>query len=417
MDYSVFQQLGVAIALSSLIGLEREHRYQVDGYREFGGIRTYALIGLMGALAYILSSYYTPLFAVITAGFLGLLIAAYVVTTAGKKYAGGTSEVAAILVYIIGILSAMEQYVVATSVSLGILLVLYFRQPLHKWAKHIKNRELISTIQFIIIAFVVLPLLPNQTYGPYDFFNPYIVWLMIVFISGISFLSYIGIKLFGAKKGITLTGFLAGMISSTALCFSFSSQSRKNVKVIYPYVLAIIIAGSAMFFRVLIEVVVLNSALFKDVLIPVGSMGLAGILISWFLWRKKEKMPEEVEKGVQNLKSPFSMWPAVKFGVFFAFVLFLSKFAVEFWGDKGVYLTSAVSGVVDVDAITVSMANLSKNGLSEITAAKAVILATIINTFSKAGIFLIFGNRKVAVRILIAFLIMGSVGAGLLVLV
>lgn len=402
MDYTIFQQLGVALALASLIGLEREHRYQVDDYDDFGGIRTFALIGLTGALAFILSAYYAPFFAVVTAGFLALLIAAYIITSR-RKYAGGTSEIASILVYIIGILCGMEQYLVATTIALTVLLILHFKDPLHMWAKHIQNKEIASTIQFIIIAFIVLPLLPNEAYGPYGFFNPYVVWLMVVFISGISFLSYIAMRLFGAKKGITLTGFLSGLISSTALAFTFSAQSKQNKGIQNPYVLAIVIAGSAMFFRILIEVLVLNSALLPMLLVPMLSMGVTGILIAWFLWRKKEKIPENIERDVQKVKSPFSLGPALKFGIFFAATLFFSKFAMDYWGDRGVYFASVISGAIDVDAITVSMANLSKDGLSSFTATIAITIAAIVNTLFKALIFLFFGNRKVALKILLAF--------------
>lgn len=417
MDFAIFHQLAVALGLGLLIGLEREHRYQVANYYDFGGIRTFALISLTGALAYILSTYYAALFAVITAGFLALLIAAYVMTARNTKYQGATSEIASILVYIVGVLSAMELYVIATAIALAVLLILHFKASLHSWAKNIESRELISTSQFIIIAFIILPLLPNQYYGPYDFFNPYIVWLMVVFVSGISFASYIAIKFFGARKGICLTGFLAGFISSTALAFSFSEQSRKNRKLINPYVLAIIIASSAMFFRALIEVIVINRQLFGSLVIPMTVMGVVGVIFALIMWFKRETIPSELGRNLIAFKSPFSLWPALKFGVFFALILFLSKFAVTAIGDRGIYLTSVVSGVLDVDAITISVATLAKNGLSEKTAVLAITIAAMVNTLSKGMIFLFFGNKKVALKILGAFILMIAAGAVVLIFI
>lgn len=404
IDFAILQQLGVALVLSSLIGLEREHRYQSENVPSFGGLRTFALIGLAGALAYIMGQYYQPLFAVVTAGFLALVVAAYVMTTRDEKEFGATSEVAAILVYIIGILAAMGLNVVATAVALAVLVILHFRDPLHSWAKHIRNEELVSTIEFVVIAFVVLPLLPNQAYGPYEFFNPYVVWLMVVFISGISFASYIAIKLFGARRGISLTGFLAGFISSTALAFSFSAKSKKVTKVVNPFVLAMVVAASAMFFRVLVEVAVLNRSLFFVVLPPLLVMGVVAAVIAIFFYTRKEKMSAELGRDALDLKSPFSLRPALKFAVFFAFILFLTKFAQVQMGSSGIYLASLISGILDVDAITISVSNLAKNGLAEDVAAAAVVIAVIVNTLSKAVIFMIFGNKAVSLRVFASFL-------------
>lgn len=400
MDFEIFQQLGVALALSALIGIERERRYKALNSKGFGGVRTYTLIGLLGALAFILSEVYKPFFAVISVGFLALVVAGYVMTTKKNGGVGSTSEVAAILVYLIGILSAMGEYLLATVVTLALLLILHFRDPLHYWATHLKREELFSTVEFIVIAFVILPLLPNESFGPYGFFNPYLVWLMVVFISGISFVSYIAIKIFGQRKGITLTGFLAGFISSTALTFSFSGESKKNRSIVNPYVLAVVIASSAMFFRVLLEVFVLNRELIEMVYIPLLTMGVIGIVCVAFLWQKKEKQPKDIRKNVLEVKSPFNLKPALKFAVFFALILLLSEYASANFGNKGIYLTSFFSGLLDVDAITVSMANLAKNGLPLNTASVAIAIAAITNTVVKAAIFLLFAGRQAALRLL-----------------
>ncbi len=417
MDFFVFQQLGVALALGTLIGLERERRYQVDNRVSSGGIRTFALVGLMGALAYMLSAYSIAIFAVLTSGFLALLVASYVLSAKNEGRFGMTSEVAAILVYINGILSAMGMYLVATSVALAVLLILFFKDPLHKWAKHLQDQEIISTLQFIIIAFVILPLLPNKAFGPYDFFNPYIVWLMVVFISGISFLSYIAIRLLGARKGIVATGFFAGFISSTALAFSFSGDSKKNQHIINPYVLAVVVASTAMFFRVIVEVIVLNVELIKLLIIPFSAMGIVGILSSIFIWHRGRKTPEAIEKDIIKLKSPFSIMPAVKFAAFFALILFLSNFANATMGDRGLYLTSLLSGFIDVDAITVSVANLSKTDVSHTSAVFAITIAAMANTVTKGGVFLLFGNKKVALKVVLVFGLMLLSGGGSLLFI
>lgn len=404
MDFVLLQKLGVALALATLVGLEREHRYQLEKVTGFGGIRTFSLIGLLGALAYILNESVPYIFLILTSGFLVLVISSYIVTSKLHKTSGATSEIASILVYIIGVLSALGLYLLATLVALVVLIMLYFKDSLHNWAKGLKSRELVSTIQFMIIVFVVLPLLPDKNFGPYGFFNPYLTWLMVVLISGISFVSYIAIKLFGQKKGLTVTGFLAGFISSTALTLNFAGQSKKNKVVVNPFALAIVIAGSAMFFRILLEISILNHELLDLLFIPLIVMGGAGMLGALFLWLKREKMPKNIEEKMLEVTSPFSLYPAIKFAAIFSVILFFSKLALDLMGDRGIYLTSFISGLFDVDAIVVSMANLAKNGLDKSSAALAIIIAAMTNTFSKILIFFLLGSWKVAMKIFYVFL-------------
>ena len=404
MDFEILQKLGVALALASLVGLEREHKNQLKGVTNFGGVRTFALIGLFGALSHYFSTFSMAIFGILTAGFLALVVVAYVMSSKAHNDVGSTSEIAAILMYLVGVLSSMGQYLVATIVALAVMLILHFKDPLHQWAKHLQSREIVSTIQFLIITFVVLPLLPNQYYGPYDFFNPYLVWLMVVFISGISFLSYFLIKVLGARRGIVASGFLAGFISSTALAFNLSEESRKNSGIIGPYVLAVVIASTAMFFRLLLEVFVLNRELFLLLLIPMLVMGFVGVSAGIFIWRKNKNIPNVVEKRAMEMKSPFSLWPALKFGAFFAVILFLSNFAGKVFGDAGTYFTSVFSGILDVDATTISsLTNLEKGKISQDVAVNAITIAAMTNTFAKGAIFLFFGNRKVALKIVAVF--------------
>lgn len=406
MDLILFQQFGIAILLGSLIGLEREHRQQVYGYEIFGGLRTFALISLSGALAMFLSNYSAVLSGIVTVALFTIIIFSYFNASKNHGKVGVTSEIAAVVAYMIGILCGMDNFLLATCIAIATLAILHFKQPLHKWAHHIKNEEIVSTIQFIVITFIILPLLPNKGFGPYEFFNPYVVWLIVVFISGISFASYIAIKLFGAKRGIGLTGFLAGLISSTALTLSFSGQSKKNKTIVDPYVVAIVVASSAMFFRVLLEVAVLNRELLATLVLPMTVMGGVGILSALFFWFRDRKLPEEAQKHFQSMKSPFRLSPALQFGLFFALILFLVKFSESVIGDKGLYMTSVLSGVLDVDAITVSVSTLAKSEMAKLSATYAIIIATMVNTVAKGMIVLFLGNRKVAVKILAVFALM-----------
>ncbi|PIZ75251.1 hypothetical protein COY05_04460 [Candidatus Peregrinibacteria bacterium CG_4_10_14_0_2_um_filter_38_24] len=417
MNFELFKQLGIALLLSALIGIERERRFKGAAHGSFAGMRTLTFVGLMGALSYVLSEYSMAFFVALGVGFLGLLIASYVISSRKSGVSGATSEMAAVIVYIVGILCGMGQFVLATAISLLLFALLYFRDPLHAWANKLKDAEIVSTVEFMIVAFVVLPLLPDQAYGPFGFFNPYIIWLMVVLISGISFLSYVAVKLFGARNGIGLTGFFAGLVSSTALVFSFSAQSKKNKSVVNPYVIAILVASSAMFFRILASVAVVYPELLSRLYFPMIAMGVTGILCSLFFWIRGDKTDEDVKKSLVGVKNPFKLVPALKFGLFFAGILFVAKIANVYFGSEGLYVASFISGVFDVDAIVLSVANLAKNGLSSNVAIVSIMIVSFVNTVSKGVLFLIFGNRRVAYRICIAYLFMILSGAISLLLV
>jgi len=406
MDLNIFKQLVLALVLSGFVGIERERKNQISYFSTFGGVRTFSLIGLLGLVSFLLSSFSMLLFLVITAGFMCFIIAIYIVTTIKNDRIGATSELASILVFLIGVLVGMEQYVLATTIALVIVSVLHFKHFLHSWVKKLKNEEIISAIQFVLIAFVVLPILPNYGFGPYGFFNPYIIWLMVVVISGISFVSYVAIKILGSRGGICFTGFLAGFISSTALTLSFSAESKKNKSISVPYVIAVVVASSAMFFRVLLEVAVLNPDLLDLLLIPMSFMGGVGLLIAMYYFFYKsddKKMKKTTSSEVFKFQSPFNLVPALKFGILFALILFVSKFARDYFGEAGTYLISFVSGIVDVDAITVSMA---QDSIPENAAVLAITIAAMTNTLAKGIMFFVFGERKTAIQIVKIFSVM-----------
>ncbi len=411
MDLLIFQKLGIAIALGGLIGIERERKLQINGRSSFGGVRTFALVGLLGSLIYILFADSILAFSTFTLGFLLLIIANYLVSIFKLKEFGATSEIAAVIVYLLGVMSARGEFLLATFLAMAVVGILHFKEPLHGWVKNISDKEMVSSLQFLFIAFVILPLLPNEAFGPYEFFNPYLTWLMVVFISGISFVSYIAIKLFGSRNGICLTGFLAGLISSTALTLSYAPLSRKSKGISNSFVVAVVIAGSAMFFRVLVEVFALNPDLLAYLFWPIFVMGAVGVLLSLYLFtRSGSKNKKDKSRNVSDVvdfESPFSLKPAIKFALLFALIVLVAKFALTEFGDSGIYLTSLFFGLIDVDALTVLLSNLSSEGeLSMKIAANGIFIATVVNTFSKAGIFLIFGNRRVALKILSVYLVM-----------
>jgi len=398
----------VALALGLLIGLEREYaRYQKRGH-DYAGIRTFPLISLAGALsAYLgeLISVYVLISGILVVG--GLVIAAYFITNKSKKYTGATSEVAGLLMFFIGVLSYHGELILATVLAIIITIILFARSLLHHFAKKISTKELADTLKFAVIAFLILPFLPNQGYGPLELFNPFIIWLMVVFISGISFVGYVLYKWFG-DRGIPALGMLGGLVSSTATTTSFADQSKKGKKLGKAFAVGVLLANGIMFIRILIEVFVLNRVLFSQLLLPLLLLAILTAVFSYFLWKKAKHTKIKLE-----LSSPFTIVPALKFGIFFGIVLALVKLADIYLATKGIYLVSILSGLADVDAITLSLSNLSSTGSIGLEVArKGIMFAALTNVAVKGGIAYWFGGKQFGRIVVALFAVLIVIGLG-----
>jgi uncharacterized membrane protein (DUF4010 family) len=411
MDLLILQSFLIALALGALVGLEREYaRYRKRG-NDYAGIRTFPLIALFGALSAYLGVLISPWILIVGIILTGILIilAYYNIAGHSRHHSGATSEVAGFLVFFLGVLSYYGEITLAIILAIIITIILYARSMLHHFAKKIKPLEMADTLKFAVIAFVILPLLPNQGYGPLEMFNPYIIWLMVVFISGIGFAGYVLMKWFG-ERGITIAGILGGLVSSTAVTSSFAVRSKKETKIYRTLVLGVILANTIMFVRILIEVFVINKELLWKLILPISILILICAIFSYLLWRKAKEA-----KGKVELSSPFTLGPALKFGVFFAVILALVKVADVYLSSKGVYLVSFISGFADVDAITVSLSQLSKTSLSLDIARNGILLAALTNVGVKGGIAYIFGDRKKFGKIILAFyVVLILLGLGLM---
>jgi uncharacterized membrane protein (DUF4010 family) len=406
MDYAIIQSVLIALALGALIGLEREYARYRKKTHDYAGIRTYPLIALFGTLSAYLGELISPwilLIGIILTGAL-IIIAYFVITERTGQYVGATSEMAGFLTFFLGVLTYYHEITLAIVLAVIITLILYARSVLHHFAQKMKKEELADTLKFAVIAFVILPLLPNQGYGPYEIFNPYIIWLMVVFISGISFAGYILMRWLG-ERGITLAGVLGGLISSTAVTTSFAQRSKKEKKVFKALVLGVILANGLMFIRILIEVFVLNRTLFVKMLLPFSVLIIVSAIFSYFIWKKSKNV-----KGKVSITSPFTLGPALKFGIFFAVILALVKIADVYLSSKGVYLVSFISGFADVDAITVSLSQLGGNTLTNDVAMKGITLAALTNVAVKGGIAYWFGGKKFGKVVLGLFSVLIVIG-------
>ncbi len=397
-EFEILTRLLLALALGTIVGIEREKFAKKYDTMAFGGIRTFMFISLLGALGAIISLEYFNWFILpIFFGVIMFICISYyfaVKLTNGKSI-GITGELAVLITFIIGFLSATNHVLVAIAIAIITTTFLYLKIWLHGFLKGISEVEIYSSLIFGILAFVILPFLPNQTYGPYDVFNPYKIWLMIVFISGMNFIGYILIRLFDSKKGIVLAGFLGGIVSSTAVTISFSGKSKeeKNALIVKLLLFGVLIANTIMIIRVLIEVFVINPALLKVVMIPLLVMALVALLCSAYLWFTRDKTIIEQKTELAN-ESPLNVGTALKFGALFGIVLIIIKIAQIYFGQTGMYVASIISGLVDVDAIVLSVASMAGTDISLQVAATAITLGVMSNMLVKVVYASLFGSKK-----------------------
>ena len=404
-------RFGIALLIGVLIGLEREYARLKEEVKAFAGVRTFPLIGLLGCSAALVGDLTAGWAFAIILLLLGLLVGVAYAIDAFQGRVGVTSEIAAVMVFVCGALAYWDYLELAAALAVVTFGFLTLKPQLHGLAERLSSEDLYATLKFAVISLIVLPVLPNQTYGPppFDAFNPYKTWLMVVFISGISFLGYVLIKVVGSRRGIGLTGLLGGLVSSTAVTLSFSERSEEHPDLARPFALAITLAWAVMYGRVLVEVAVLNGALLAVLWMPMVAAMLAGLLCSvyyYFVQRTDEGSDVEVT-------NPFELGPAIKFGVLYAVILVVAKVAQFYFHDAGVYVASALAGLTDVDAITLSMAELAgtKGGVALPTAARAVVLATISNTVVKGSIALSAGSKTLRRALLPPFALILSAGA------
>jgi len=410
---SLFYRFGAALAIGFLVGLQREYAHGGPEREISAGERTLALMGLAGcAAALVADELGSPWAFVGVILSLGLLIAASYVVTSWRGDVGLTTEVAAVLTILAGALCYWNYLELAAAIAVATTVLLSLKLETDRLVRHITREDIRATLKFAVITAIVLPLLPRRGFGPppLNVLRPYSIWLMVVFISGISFLGYVLIKLVGARRGIGLTGLLGGLASSTAVTLSFSERSHSEADLDRSLGLAVVIAWTTMFPRVLVEVAAVNSSLLWRLWLPMVAAASVGAAYAAYL-HVSQRVDTREDVAFAN---PFRLGPALKFGLIYAVILLVSRAAQMFLGDLGVYLSSVFGGLADADAITLSMAELSNGtgGLDPGTAARAIVLAAMSNTAAKGGIVLVSGSPGLRKALLPGFLLMLGAGVG-----
>ena len=376
-------RFAAALGLGVLLGLERE-RVKTAG--TFAGVRTFGLFALAGGVSAFLDvSLERPWLALaVFASAAALVVVSYLVT-AQRGELGVTTELSALLAFVLGYFCVTGHVVIATGLAVASGAVVALKEWLHQLAGRIESADVEATLKFAIVSVIILPLVPNENFGPppFDVINPYKIWLMVVLISGLNFASYLLVKMVGAEHGIGLTGLLGGLVSSTAVTLGFAQRSREHPQQSDPLALGVLVAWTVMFARVVVLVGAIDRSLLAQIALAMLAFGVPSLVICGLLWRRRRT---DGTASVSAGENPFELGQAIRFGLVFGLITFVAKAARVYLGDAGLYLAGAIAGLTDVDAIALSMAQLS---LSDPTAAvpalRTIVIAVAANTVFKAG--------------------------------
>lgn len=393
-----YKLLSVALAIGLLIGLERgwSARNKSDGMR-VAGLRTYGLISLLGGLWGLLSQQAGPL--LMGFAFLGLtmiLLAAYWGSMEQFKDVSITGIVASLITFSLGALTVFGHISVASAAAVVMMALLGFKPLLHDWINHLEEQELYATLKLLLLSVVMLPILPDQEYGPWQAFNPYHTGWMVVLIAGISYLGYFTMKIAGDRHGPVLTGICGGLVSSTAVTLSLSRLIHLYPLTINALSAGVLIACAMTFARTLLLISIISPPLFKILLPTLMLMAMLTFLSAGLLWRRTEQTSAS---HPMELSNPFQLGMALKFAGLLVLIMLLAKVLKLYFGDAGTYALAAISGFVDVDPITLSMAKMSKGGLAINVAGQAILLSLFVNNVFKTVLSLTVGNKALALRI------------------
>lgn len=390
-EFDLFVRFGVAIAIGFFIGLQREFSHGGEGKTIPAGERTFALLSLSGALAAMGSDQFRqPLifFGLLLA--VGLLVVVGYVFKARNEHFGMTTEAAILVTVLLGGLCYWNYTGLAVAIAVVTTLLLSLKFETDRLVESLTREDVNAALQFAIVSAIVLPVLPNEALlpPPFDVLNPFKIWLMVVFISGISFLGYVLIKILRDERGLGMTGFLGGLVSSTAVTYSLAQRSNKK-KISRLLAYAIMLSWAVMIPRVLVQIGVLNWTLLVASWQPLGIASAATFAYALFLYVARPSLnPEKIA-----LQNPFDIIAALRFGLLYAAVLLVSRAAQLYLGDSGVLISSFLSGFVDVNAIALGLSELSLSGGLDIRIATlGIVLSILANTLSKGGIVFWVGS-------------------------
>lgn len=401
MHLTVIAELLIAVALGMLIGLQREWSAS-----RVAGVRTFPLISLLGAICALLSKEYggwlIGVGLLVTAAML--VIANVAKLQAGSPSPGLTTEVSALVMYVVGATVGAGMATPAIVATGLVAVLLQFKRQLHGFVSNIEEADLRAAARMALIGLVILPALPDQAYGPFGVLNPFRVWLMVVLIVGISLAAYVSFRLLGPRAGAWAAGLLGGLISSTATTANYAQASRDKPEGDNAALAIVVTASAIVFVRVLAEIAITAPAALSTTAPPLAAMLLLTLALGVVCQRRVGGEPQP-----SGSHSPAGLGTAIGFGLLYALVLLAVAFAKTYFGDSGLYVVAALSGLTDMDAITLSTMQLIEAGsLETATGWRLILVAAVANLAFKGGLVAALGSRWLAWRVALMFAIAGA---------
>ncbi|MDY0007479.1 MAG: MgtC/SapB family protein, partial [Spongiibacteraceae bacterium] len=392
-------RLGAALLLGALIGLQRgwESRERKSGER-VAGIRTHALIGLLGGISALLAQAITAwVFPLMIIAVTASAVMAYRARMEETRDYSITGVIGVLLTFCFGAIAVAMDVGLATAAAVITTLILDNKQEIHQLIAKLQAHELDAAFKLLLISAVVLPLLPNREFGPGGALNPYTIWWMVVLIASISFIGYFAVRVAGTEKGILLTSLFAGLSASTALTLHYARQSR-TAEALSPLLAAgILLACGTMFGRILLYCALFNPALLAPLLPVTLVMTVCLYLPALVIWRRH--VSHQSEPPPAPSQSPLDLKTALGFGAMLGIIPVLAEWFRLWLGDAGVYMVAVASGIADVNAITLSLARLSQGEMTPDTAVFGIVIAVSVNNLVKAGLASSLGTRALGVRV------------------
>jgi len=396
---SIFFQLAIALGLGLLVGLQREH-----ATKRLGGVRTFPLVTILGTISGLLAQSFGGW--MVAAGLLALtgiiVIGDLAELREDKLNPGVTTEVAMLLMFVIGAYLVVGRREVAIALGGAVAVLLQFKGELHGIARKLGEDDLRAIMQFVLISCIILPVLPDKTYGPYAVINPRNIWFMIVLIVGLSLSGYIAYRFFGSKVGVVLSGILGGLISSTATTVSYSRRTSSQPELSQVAAVVIATASTILYLRILVEIATVAPRLLWNAAPPILALAVILAAASVILWFRRDNEPD-VPPPLEN---PSELKSALWFGLIYAIVLFAVAAVRDFFGNSGLLVVALLSGLTDVDAITLSVSQLvNTDRLGGSEAWRLIVAATLSNLVFKGAIIGALGNRSLMTKIIVPYFV------------
>lgn len=400
-EFDLLIRMLVAAGIGFVLGLEREFSQYSEKVEIFAGLRTFTLVALLGFLTAYLGITFT--YWIFIASFLAVvtLVAISYWVTSNRGNIGSTTEFAVIFTFLLGSLVLIGNINISLALTVVMLVLLSVKVRLRTMIGQLTQNEVYAFVRFAVISLLLLPFLPNEFYGPYEVINPREVGWIIVLISGIGFVGYILMKFLGADRGILITGILGGLVSSTLVTFMFSKKSKETPQLSKKYAVGVFAAAIIMVIRVFLLVIIFNKAMLVGLLIPLLILLITACGIALYLYNSQFGKPQIIAEIV--LGDPLNIKNAVFFGVFYMGILLLVSYANDTYGTKGIYVSSAISALTDIDAIAISVSKLGGVTMDLLIAQNAILLATLSNTIVKIGIAVFTGSKALKKYVLVGY--------------